>query len=165
MPDDTAGSRARGTETPATGTRFAGGPAESPGFLLWRVTGAWQRAMASALAPLGLTHPQFVLLACAWWLSRAGETPNQVRVAAQAGVEVKTASEVFGRLEAKGLLTRATDPNDSRAKVIGVTPEGEKLATRAVAVVEEADAAFFGGVDSERVVSVLRALAVEREDD
>ena len=165
MPDDTAGSRARGTDAPATGTRFAGGPAESPGFLLWRVTGAWQRAMASALAPLGLTHPQFVLLACAWWLSRAGETPNQVRVAAQAGVEVKTASEVFGRLEAKGLLTRATDPNDSRAKVIGVTVEGEKLATKAVAVGGEADSAFFGGVGAERVVSVLRALAGDGESD
>jgi len=115
--------------------------------------------MASALAPLGLTHPQFVLLACAWWLSRAGETPNQVRVAAQAGVEVKTASEVFGRLEAKGLLTRAPDPNDSRAKTIRVTPAGEELAARAVAVVEHADAAFFAGVETERVVSVLRALA------
>ncbi|MGA0567629.1 MarR family winged helix-turn-helix transcriptional regulator [Rathayibacter sp. KR2-224] len=163
MPDpreqNKARSAATGTES-GGGTRFAGGPAESPGFLLWRVTGAWQRAMASALAPLGLTHVQFVLLACSWWLGRAGEAPNQVKVAAQAGSDVKTASEVFGRLEAKGLLTRSADPNDSRAKAISVTAEGKALAERAVAVVEEADARFFAGVDAEAAVSLLRALAV-----
>jgi DNA-binding MarR family transcriptional regulator len=142
----------------ASGTRFAGGPDESPGFLLWQVTVTWQRAMASTLAPLGLTHPQFVLLACTWWLSRSGETPNQARVAARAGVEVKTASEVFARLEAKGLITRATDAEDSRAKAVRATPDGEALARRAVALVEDADARFFEGVDTGDVVSLLRRL-------
>ncbi|QDZ15366.1 MarR family winged helix-turn-helix transcriptional regulator [Humibacter ginsenosidimutans] len=141
------------------GTRFAGGPSESPGFLLWRVTSAWQRAMASALTPLGLTHVQFVLLACAWWLGRSGETPNQVRVAAQAGADVKMASEVLGRLEAKGLVTRAADPADSRAKTVLVTPEGAALAKRAVGVVEDADARFFATVDAPALVTVLRGLA------
>jgi len=141
------------------GTRFHDGPAESPGFLLWRVTGAWQRTMASALAPLGLTHPQFVLLACAWWLGRDGDAPNQVRVAAQAGVEVKTASEVFARLEAKGLLTRTADPLDGRAKAIMVTDQGRELAGRAVAVVEDADAYFFGAVELSRLVPLLQELA------
>lgn len=144
------------------GTRFIGGPAESPGFLLWQVTTSWQRAMASTLAPLGLTHPQFVLLACTWWLSRSGETPNQARVAAQAGVEVKTASEVFARLEAKQLLTRSTDPHDSRAKTVRVTSHGEALAARAVAAVEEADARFFERVDTADVVSLLGRLTEER---
>ena len=110
------------------------------------------------LEPLGLTHPQFVLLACTWWLSRSGETPNQARVAARAGVEVKTASEVFARLEAKGLITRATDAEDSRAKAVRATPDGEALARRAVALVEDADARFFEGLDTGDVVSLLRRL-------
>ena len=50
-------------------TRFENGPGESPGFLLWHTTMRWQRSMAAALHPLGLTHMQFVLLASAWWMS------------------------------------------------------------------------------------------------
>ena len=61
------------------------GPDESPGFLLWRVTLRWQRVIAAALRPLGLTHVQFVLLASVWWLaSVAGEGPAQRRVAEHA---------------------------------------------------------------------------------
>ena len=81
-------------------TRFAGGPDESPGFLLWHATLRWQRAVAAALAPLDLTHVQFVLLACAWWLNDQGHTPNQLTLAAQAGTDVKMTSQVLRRLEA-----------------------------------------------------------------
>ena len=38
-------------------------PEESPGFLLSHVTLRRQREVAAALAPLNLTHVQFVLLA------------------------------------------------------------------------------------------------------
>src|SRR5256885_5403077 len=46
---------------------------ESPGFLLWHATLRWQRDVASALAPLDLTHVQFMLLACGWWLNEQGD--------------------------------------------------------------------------------------------
>src|SRR3954454_19673599 len=99
-------------------TRFAGGPAQSPGLLLWRTTMRWQRIMTVTLAPLGLTHVQFVLLASAMWLGRKGDLPNQGQVAAQAGTDVKMTSDVLARLEGKGLIVRETDPVDSRAKTI-----------------------------------------------
>lgn len=91
-------------------------------FLLRFTTMKWQRLMTATLAPLDLTHVQFVLLACALWMNEAHDHPNQVRLAEQAGVDVKMASEVIVRLEKKGLLVRAPDSNDARAKVIGVTP-------------------------------------------
>ena len=47
-------------------------PDDSPGFLLWHVTLRWQRDIAAALAPMGLTHVQFVLLATCWWLNSRG---------------------------------------------------------------------------------------------
>ena len=124
-------------------TRFAGGPGESPGFLLWQLTLHWQRSLTAALAPLELTHVQFVLLACAHWLNRGGERPNQLAVAAQAGTDVKMTSQVLGRLEQRGLIQRRTDASDTRAKTVTVTRRGAALATRAIAVVEEADARFF----------------------
>jgi DNA-binding MarR family transcriptional regulator len=120
-------------------------PETSPGFLLWHVTLRWQREIAAALAPLGLTHVQFVLLACAWWLNTHGETdPNQLTLARQAGTDVKMTSQVLAKLEAKGLLRRAVDPADTRAKRLRVTEAGADLAQRAIGVVDAVDAAFFG---------------------
>ena len=60
-------------------------PNDSPGFLLWHATLRWQRGITAALAPLDLTHVQFVLLACTWWLNTHGEHPNQLAVARHPG--------------------------------------------------------------------------------
>lgn len=134
-------------------------PAESPGFLLWHTTLRWQRAVTAALAPLELTHVQFVLLACAWWLNEGGDAPpNQVAVAAQAGTDVKMTSEVLRSLESKALVGREPDPADARAKLVRVTPAGAKLAPLAIAAVEEVDADFFAE-DAARAKRLLARLA------
>lgn len=125
-------------------TAYPEGPAASPGFLLWHLTLAWQRAVTAALQPLDLTHVQFVLLACAWWLGSHGQVPNQLQLARQAGTDVKMTSQVLRRLEAKGLLQRQVDPDDSRARRLRLTAAGTRLARRAIAAVEQADAEFFG---------------------
>ncbi|MEV6326187.1 MarR family transcriptional regulator [Streptomyces sp. NPDC051909] len=135
------------------------GPGESPGFLLWHATLRWQRDIAAALAPLGLTHVQFVLLACAWWLNARGERPNQQTLARQAGTDVKMTSQVVRALEAKGLIERETDPADTRAKRLRVTEAGAGLAPRAVEAVEAVDARFFEPVPVEEAVTLLGRLA------
>src|SRR5499425_1290938 len=118
-------------------------PADSPGFVLWHVTLRWQRDIAAALAPLGLTHVQFVLLATTWWLNSRGEDPNQLTVARQAGTDVKMTSQVLRKLETKGLIRRDVDAADTRARRLRVTDRGAELAVRAIAAVETADAKFF----------------------
>ncbi|NUR87771.1 MAG: MarR family transcriptional regulator [Nonomuraea sp.] len=123
------------------------GPDESPGFLLWRLTLRWQRAITATLAPLGLTHVQFVLLASTWWLNDHGERPNQLSVARHAETDVKMTSQVLRKLEEKGLLSREVDPADTRARLLLLTPRGRELAVRAVAAVERADADFFATLD------------------
>jgi DNA-binding MarR family transcriptional regulator len=138
-------------------TRFAGGPGESPGFLLWHLTLQWQRQLTAALAPLGLTHVQFVVLACAYWLNRHGGAPNQLGVAAQAGTDVKMTSQVLGKLERRGLVERRPDERDTRAKTVTVTRRGRALAIRAIEVVEEADAQFFAS----RTPGLARALVAQ----
>lgn len=141
-------------------TRYEGGPADSPGFLLWHATLRWQRAMARALAPHGLTHVQFVLLACAWWLNESGAAPNQLALARQAGTDVKMTSDVLRRLEVRGLVDRMTDPRDTRARTVRVTPDGLSLVQRAMRDVEDADEAFFTPAsDPAPLVEILRRLA------
>ncbi|AVV44589.1 MarR family transcriptional regulator [Streptomyces sp. P3] len=134
-------------------------PEDSPGLLLWHATLRWQRDIAAALTPLELTHVQFVLLACTWWLNSQGEHPNQLALARQAGTDVKMTSQVLRTLEHKGLIERETDPADTRAKRLRVTDVGAELAPRAIAAVELADAHFFEPVPVEEAVALLRRLA------
>jgi DNA-binding MarR family transcriptional regulator len=149
--------------TAGTGGLAIEGPSYSPGFWLWHATLRWQRKIAATLAPLGLTHVQFVLLSCAWWLNDHGLVPNQLELARQAGTDVKMTSQVVRKLEAKGLLERETDPDDTRARRLKITPEGTALALRAIEHVERADAAFFrpaanSGASAESIVALLRLL-------
>ena len=139
------------------------GPPSSPGFWLWHATLRWQREITAVLAPLGLTHVQFVLLSCAWWMNDHGLVPNQLQLARQAGTDVKMTSQVVRKLEAKGLLERETDPDDTRARRLHITAEGTALALEAIEHVERADAAFFRPVSSatmstESIAALLRQL-------
>ena len=145
---------------PALPTRFAG-PGDSPGFLLWKISNAWQRQQREALLPFGLTHSQFVLLATATWFS-ASETLTQARLAELSGVDPMTTSQILRTLESAELVERHTHPDDPRAKAIGVTAAGMKKARAALVVVEETDAAFFArlGRKAPQLVELLKELAV-----
>jgi DNA-binding MarR family transcriptional regulator len=131
--------------------------------LLWHATLRWQRGVAAALGPLDLTHVQFVLLACIWWLNEQGEQPTQVRLAAQAGTDIKMTSQVLKTLEAKGLVERQVDPADTRARRLRVTRRGTRLAPRAIAVVDRVDAEFFSELPAADVVDLLGRLAHRSE--
>ena len=134
-------------------------PTDSPGFLLWHATLRWQRGIAQALQPLGLTHVQFVLLACTWWMNEQGERPTQIALASQAGTDIKMTSQVVRSLERKGLIAREVDAADTRARRLRVTKVGAQLAPRAVAVVEQVDADFFADVPDREALRFLRPLA------
>jgi DNA-binding MarR family transcriptional regulator len=116
---------------------------ESPGFLLWRISNAWQQRQRAALQPLGLTHVQFVLLASLVWLTQHGATVTQTDLAEQAQTDPMMTSQVVRALEARGLLTRATSVEDRRARVLSPTAAGTALAAAAITVVEAVDAACF----------------------
>jgi len=138
----------------------AGGPATSPGFLLWHTTLRWQRDIAAALKPLGLTHVQFVLLASVWWLADRGSAPpTQVQLAEHAGTDPMMTSQVVRALVGRGLIERERDPSDGRAWRLVPTPGGVDLAQRAVVVVEAQDDEFFAALDRDELVSTLAALA------
>jgi DNA-binding MarR family transcriptional regulator len=134
-------------------------PNDSPGFLLWHATLRWQREITKALRPLDLTHVQFVLLACAWWLNSHDRTPSQVELAAFAGTDVKMTSTVIRGLERKGLVERAVDGGDARTFRLRVTRAGRRLAPRAIGVVEDVDRRFFGGVSDRELLPLLGRLA------
>jgi DNA-binding MarR family transcriptional regulator len=134
-------------------TRFAG-PEDSPGFLLWQVSSAWRRAIEQALAPLGLTHPQFVALACLGWLTRDGAPVVQATLGRQMRTDPNTVSQILRGLEARGLVTRERGVDD-RTRRPKLTADGARMVAEAVPRVEAVDASFFGDED---VVPLLRRL-------
>jgi DNA-binding MarR family transcriptional regulator len=123
-------------------------PEDSPGFLLWRVTNAWQRAIRAALEPLGLTHAQFVILAVLGWMNKSVESVTQSQLAERAGTDVMMTSQIVRALEERGLIERRTNPADARARWLRITDAGMKLVARAVKVVEANDAAFFAVLET-----------------
>jgi DNA-binding MarR family transcriptional regulator len=140
------------------------GPAESPGFQLWKISNAWQRAQRLALQPFGLTHSQFVVLATVTWFG-ASETLTQARVAQLAGIDPMTTSQVLRALETAALIERGDHPSDPRAKQIAATRAGRDLARKAVVVVEETDAAFFQPVarNGAQLIKLFQALVQGNE--
>lgn len=117
-------------------------PEDSPGFLLWQLTNMWQR-IRSALAPLGITHVQFVLLASLAWLEKSGVVVSQATLARCAHTDIMMTSQVVRTLEEKGFSTRTVHPTDTRVKVVSLTDEGRAVAQRAFSVVEAVDEQFF----------------------
>jgi DNA-binding MarR family transcriptional regulator len=138
------------------------GPHASPGFLLWKVSNAWQRQQRAALQAFELTHSQFVLLASATWFG-ADETLTQTRLSELSGVDVMTTSSVVRTLEAAGLMQRAAHPDDPRAKAIAVTAAGKSKVRKAIVAVERVDAAFFAPVAAHEpaLLDLLRTLSDE----
>ena len=140
-------------------SRFASA-GESPGFLLWRISNAWQQRQRAALHPLGLTHVQFVLLASLVWLTQRGATVTQADLAAQAQTDPMMTSQVVRALEARGLLTRATSAADRRARVLTPTSAGAELAAAAITVVEAVDAGCFAAGDATSLQGIAQRLGL-----
>src|SRR5262249_27033687 len=103
------------------------GPEQSPGFLLWQVSTKCRREIETSLATLGVTHPQFVLLACLGWLTRHDDEVTQVELARFCSADINMTSQVLRSLERKGYIERQRRKNDERSKLPRLTKSGKKL--------------------------------------
>lgn len=79
------------------------------------------------LQPLGLTHPQYLVMLALW-----ERTPRTVTdIGATLLLEPATLSPLLKRLEAAGLVTRARSTSDERALAVQLTPAGAALRSEA----------------------------------
>lgn len=118
------------------------GPKQSPGFLLWHISTSWRSSIESVLKALGLTHPQFVVLATTGWLTRKGELITQVAIGKMAGLDPNTTSQIIKGLEQKNFIKRDSS-SDGRAKNVSLTEKGAEILKLALPAVEKADTEFF----------------------
>lgn len=149
-------------------TRFSS-PDESPGFLLWQLSNLWQRAQREALAELGLTHVQFVLLAVTTWLDAQGHEVTQAKLAEQAKTDPMMTSQVIRALEARKLIDRKKHPRDTRALILKTTDEGKQLVQQAIPIVEQVDHKFFSKLKDQNAVllpSLLKDLvSIQKQEE
>ncbi|MCZ4302701.1 MarR family winged helix-turn-helix transcriptional regulator [Microbacterium oxydans] len=82
------------------------------------------------LEPLGLTHPQYLVMLALW--EKAPRTLNELAV--DLALEPATASPLVKRLEAEGLVARQRSTEDERRLEITLTTAGAALRERAVDV-------------------------------
>ncbi|MEU2039767.1 MarR family winged helix-turn-helix transcriptional regulator [Nocardia niwae] len=79
------------------------------------------------LEPLGLTHPQYLVMLALW-----GEAPMSVKAIAEAiQLDSPTLSPLLKRLEAAGLISRGRDSRDERNLVVKLTEAGAALRAQA----------------------------------
>jgi DNA-binding MarR family transcriptional regulator len=138
-------------------------PAENPsvGYLLWRLTTRLRAAVDRALAPLGLTHAQYTLLASLYGFARSGAQPSQRELSDWTGLEPIFVSKLTRALERIGHLERAEHPTDSRAFQLRLTDHGTAVAKRAIAIVQTLQEEFtapIGGTHSQTTQSLVRTL-------
>ena len=82
------------------------------------------------LEPLGLTHPQYLVMLALW--ERSPRTVGDV--ASALCLDSATMSPLLKRLEAAGLVTRSRNPEDERSVTLTPTPAGAALREQALSV-------------------------------
>jgi DNA-binding MarR family transcriptional regulator len=105
------------------------------------------------LEPLGLTHPQYLVMLALW--ERAPRPLNDL--AADLALEPATASPLVKRLEADGLVERRRSAQDERRLDITLTDAGRALRERALDVPRQVMAAV--GMDLEHIAALRDGLS------
>lgn len=133
----------------------------TPGFLVWRLSMKWRVAVDRAVAPLGLTHAQYALVASLHGMRRDGLRPSQRQLADHTGLEALYVSKLARALETAGLVERARDPRDPRAVQLTLTEQGSEVTRRAIEIVQglmEQLLEPLGGLDGARTGEFAREL-------
>ena len=90
------------------------------------------------LEPLGLTHPQYLVMLTLWdHLKTSAGQPKPLSVkeiAATLQMDSATLSPMLKRLEALGLITRTRNAVDERSTDVNLTKGGAALRRRALAI-------------------------------
>jgi DNA-binding MarR family transcriptional regulator len=137
--------------------------APTPGYLVWRLSIKWRVAVDRALAPLGLTHAQYVFLASLFGMQHDGTQPSQRELADHTGLEPLYISKLARTLEADGLIERTRDTDDTRTMRLALTDLGRKAIRPGIATVQDLLdrlLAPLGGQDDPRAAAFVRDLTV-----
>ena len=96
---------------------------------------AHTNAVVARLALRGYVDFPFASASLLWLLDEGGT--RSTLLAQRAGVTKQAMSQLVRLMEQQGYLEQVTDPHDTRAKVVRMTPRGEAVKTACVEVRDE----------------------------
>ncbi len=115
-------------------------PDDVAGFAIWKLSLAYQRHVEASLREIGLTHTQFAILALSAWLNQKQTQVSHRDIAKLSGVQVAQVSLMVKALRAKKLVSQRMGAEDTRVRIVTVTPAGVKLLARAIPMMGELQA-------------------------
>jgi DNA-binding MarR family transcriptional regulator len=104
------------------------------------------------LEPLGVSYPQYLVLAALW---DAGDLPVGALVS-RLQSDYGTITPLLKRMEKQGLILRTRNPRDERSVIISLTSEGDALRVHAPRIYQAVSDAF--GFTPERAAAALEVL-------
>lgn len=119
------------------------GPEKSPGFRFWKSFLNWQQQLNVLLKPIGLTQPQFSILAICGWLTHEDKLVTQQNISTFTDMDRMHISQIICRLESKGFIEKKINPQDLRTNSIRLTSFGQQQLSLAIPIVEKFDHVFF----------------------
>ncbi len=99
-------------------------------FALYSAGHAFTRLYKPLLDPMGLTYPQYLVMAVLW--EKDGRTVGEI--GEKLLLESSTLTPLLKRLEAAGMVRRTRDQVDERVVRIQLTPKGAALKQKALEI-------------------------------
>ena len=96
-------------------------------FALYSASHAMTDVYRPLLAPLGLTYPQYLVLATLW--SRDGQSVREL--GEEVGLQSNTLTPLLKRMEEAGLVRRARSNEDERVVIVTLTDNGDAMRAEA----------------------------------
>lgn len=127
------------------------------GYLLRMVSNAVSQEFARKVAGEGVTVAEWVMLRSLY----GGEAVAPSALAGRMGMTRGAISKLADRLEAKGLIERAGNPDDKRAQRLSLSTVGAEKVPALAHLADENDAVFLAaltGKEQERLRALLHTL-------
>jgi DNA-binding MarR family transcriptional regulator len=127
---------------------------EGLGWALARIAHAFSAAHNEALAPLALNLRTFAVLATV----SAGSARSQLEIAQNVGLDKTTLVATIDDLERRGFVVRKPDPDDRRARIVGMTSQGESVLREASGMVRATEARILAAMPADRAAHTKESL-------
>jgi len=129
---------------------------ESPMFAVNRAARRFEALAAEVLRDDGLSFLEGLTLAAVFF--EAPKTIKPSQLAEAFGTTRGNVSHCVSSLEAKGFLQRRIDPEDARAYLLALKPNGKRCALRVIAALDKLQRAFEAEIGKAALGEMLRAL-------
>lgn len=148
-------------------SNFKEDSSQSIGLSFIKAYNNWHKKIKTELAEIGITHPQFVVLASLGYLEQSKNEIKQIEISKKSDIDVMTVSTILKNLEKQQLIQRSHSKIDTRAKVVMLTSIGRSKLNKALKIVEQIDKLFFSklGANEEQFNALLNLLAEEGNND